>query len=197
MNTRTEARTKRVYEVANQRQPNITVVLENIMDPHNIMACLRTCDAIGMQSAHVIETIKPVFTTVIGKRSSTSAKKWVPVTIHSSVEDCYKVLREEKKQIFTTHLSEDSKELYEMDFTPDMALVFGNEQNGVSEKAVEMADGNFTIPMFGMIRSLNISVACAVTLYEALRQRKAAGLYDSRQLSDTDFNQLVEKWMGI
>lgn len=161
------------------------------------MACLRTCDAIGMQSAHVIETIKPVFTSVIGKRSSTSAKKWVPVNLYDSVESCYEVLRKQNKKIFTTHLSEDSKELYEMDLTQDIALVFGNEKDGVSERAVELADGNFTIPMFGMIRSLNISVACAVTLYEALRQRKAAGLYDSRQLSDTDFNLLLEEWMGM
>ena len=75
-----------------------------------------------------------------------------------------------------------------------MALVFGNERDGVSEELTALTDGNFIIPQVGMIRSLNISVACAVTLYEAYRQKHAAGQYNQQSLTDSEYFLLSKQW---
>ena len=103
-------------------------------------------------------------------------------------------LRQKYDKIFTTHLAADSVGLYEIDFTGSVALVFGNEHEGVSDEIRGQADGNFIIPQVGIIKSLNISVACAVSIYEALRQRTIAGCYEKRNLPDGQFEELLEKW---
>jgi tRNA (guanosine-2'-O-)-methyltransferase len=103
-------------------------------------------------------------------------------------------LREKYDKIYTTHLAADSVSLYDIDFTGSVALVFGNEQEGVSNEIRSMCDGNFIIPQMGIIRSLNISVACAVSIYEALRQRSIAGHYQQKSLPDTQYNALLEEW---
>src|ERR1044071_3275422 len=100
-------------------------------------------------------------------------------------------------RILTTHLSSDARSLHDIDFTGSIALVFGNEHDGVSEEIRAMADGNFIIPQVGIIKSLNISVACAVTLYEAFRQKTLAGHYDKQRLSDVEFNELFAAWGGV
>jgi tRNA (guanosine-2'-O-)-methyltransferase len=78
--------------------------------------------------------------------------------------------------------------------TQKIAIVFGNEHSGVSEEALANADGNVLIPQVGMIQSLNISVACAVTLYEAFRQRSKAGLYNQSQIDDSAFHKIMKEW---
>ena len=93
-----------------------------------------------------------------------------------------------------THLGSTSVDLYELDFTPKIALVFGNEHSGVSSEIVSLTDGNFIIPQVGMIQSLNISVACAVTLYEAFRQKSIAGHYKERKLNEPVFDNLWKEW---
>ena len=88
----------------------------------------------------------------------------------------------------------DSIELYHIDFTASVALVFGNEHSGVSDEIRPLADGNFVIPQVGIIRSLNISVACAVCLYEAFRQKKLAGHYNGSLPQGSDFELLLKEW---
>src|SRR5699024_11223397 len=97
-------------------------------------------------------------------------------------------------KLYTNRLQEDAKELYELDFTDSVALVFGNERNGVSKEACKFADGNFVIPQVGMISSLNISVACAVTLYEAYRQKSRAGHYEQPKLKGEKLQQIQKEW---
>lgn len=197
MKERTTQRTSRITKAVQQRQPQLTVVLENVKDPHNIMAVLRTADAAGVLNLHVVETRVNAFTTEVGKRSSTSARKWVPVQKHVMLEPCYQQLRAEGKKIYATHLDHKAESLYDLDLTEPVALVFGNEREGLSQEAVEGADANFHIPMFGMIKSLNISVACAITLYEAVRQRQAKGLYDETQLPPAEYQSLLKKWLEM
>jgi tRNA (guanosine-2'-O-)-methyltransferase len=120
----------------------------------------------------------------LGEKSSASARKWVLTHKHSSIDECYEYLRKEGKKILTTGMSNEARSLYAIDFTEPIAIVFGNEHAGVSEEAILKADGNMLIPQVGMIQSLNISVACAVTLYEAFRQRSINGMYDSIQMDD-------------
>src|SRR5690606_33859535 len=123
-------------------------------------------------------------------KSSSSASKWLTIHQFEDAEACFSSLRKRYSSILTTHLSSEAIGLYELDLTKSIALVFGNEHSGVSGEIRRMADGNFIIPQVGIIRSLNISVACAVTLYEAYRQKQAAGHYDQRKLSEEKYEGL-------
>jgi tRNA (guanosine-2'-O-)-methyltransferase len=189
----TPERRARLLAVLNKRQHDLTVVLENVFDPHNISAVMRTCDAVGVQEVYVLNTKIPRHKKW-GAKSSSSAAKWLTVHQFTDAEACFAALRQKYDRILTTHLSSDAVGLYEIDFTTRIALVFGNEHSGVSEEIRAMADGNFIIPQVGIIKSLNISVACAVTLYEAQRQKKVAGHYDTCRLPEHQLNELLEKW---
>lgn len=189
----TPERRERLLSVLNKRQAGLTVVLENVQDPHNISAVMRTCDAVGIQEIYVLNNKIPRHKKW-GAKSSSSAAKWLTIHQFSDTAECVAALRQKYDKIFTTHLAADAVSLYEIDFTGSVALVFGNEHEGVSDEIRAQADGNFIIPQVGIIKSLNISVACAVSIYEALRQRTIAGCYDKRNLPDGQFEELLEKW---
>jgi tRNA (guanosine-2'-O-)-methyltransferase len=189
----TPERKARLEFVLSKRQNDITIVLENVFDPHNISAVLRTCDAVGVQDVYVLNTKIPRHKKW-GPKSSSSAAKWLTVHQFENAEECFFELRRKYSKILTTHLSSDAVNLYNINFTETLALVFGNEHSGVSEEIRMLADGNFIIPQMGIIRSLNISVACAVTLYEACRQKNLAGHYDKPKLNGEILKELMDKW---
>ena len=189
----TPERKERLLHVLKNRQDNITVVLENIFDPHNISAVMRTCDAVGIQEIYVLNTRIPPHKKW-GAKSSSSAAKWLTIHQHTNVAICFAELRSKYKRILTTHLSSDAVSLYKIDFTERVALVFGNEHDGVSEEIRSLADGNFIIPQVGIIKSLNISVACAVSLYEAFRQKNNAGHFDKQSLEENHAKNLMGVW---
>lgn len=189
----TPERTQKLIKVLQQRQANLAVVMENVQDPHNISAVLRTCDAVGIQDIYILNTKIPRHEK-FGAKSSSSALKWITMHQFENIEECFIVLRKKYSTILTTHLSSDAIGLYEIDFTKSIALVFGNEHDGVSEEVRNLADGNFIIPQMGIIRSLNISVACAVSIYEAYRQKLIAGQYNQASLSEIRMNDLMNEW---
>ena len=189
----TPERREKLQAVLSKRQNDITIVLENVFDPHNISAVMRTCDAVGVQDLYVLNTKIPRHKKW-GAKSSSSAAKWLTVYQFENARDCFSELRKKYSKILTTHLSSDAVNLYEIDLTQPVALVFGNEHSGVSEEIRSQADGNFIIPQSGIIRSLNISVACAVTLYEAYRQKALAGHYDKAKLNGDVLKELMDKW---
>ena len=189
----TPERKNRLEFVLNHRQPDLTVVLENVFDPHNISAVMRTCDAVGIQEIYVLNTKIPRHKKW-GARSSSSASKWLTIHQFDSLELCFRALRSKYQKIYTTHLSSDAVSLYDINFSESIALVFGNEHAGVSEETRLLSDGNFLIPQVGMIRSLNISVACAVSLYEAYRQKEKAGHYKETRLSPNHYTDLWDQW---
>lgn len=191
----TPERTDKLAQVLYKRQPDLTVVLENVFDPHNISAVMRTCDAVGVQEIFILNNRIPRHKKW-GARSSSSAAKWLTVHQFEDVAACFEALRSRYERILTTHLSEGASSLYALDLTIPTALVFGNEHSGVSEDIRELADGNFIIPQAGIIQSLNISVACAVTLYEAYRQKEAAGHYQ-RDNGEHPLKQAVRKEWGL
>ena len=154
---------------------------------------MRTCDAVGIQEIYILNTKIPRHKKW-GARSSSSAAKWLTVHQYENVEECFYTLRKRYSKILTTHLSTDAISLYEIDMTESIALVFGNEHTGVSEEIRVLADGNFVIPQAGIIRSLNISVACAVTLYEAYRQKNNARHYNRNNMDDVMKQGLLEEW---
>ena len=191
---RTSQREERIRGVLERRQPDLTVVLESVHDPHNVSAVLRSCDAIGVLRVHTVYTVEDRPAT-FGRTTSASASKWIEVVHHDSIEACYAALRGEEARILTTALRDDSTSLYDVDLSQRVALVFGNEQRGATDEAVDLADGTIYIPMMGMVESLNISVACAVTLYEALRQRLSSGRYDEPQLTELELRGLTHEWL--
>ena len=189
----TPERKAKLEYVLSRRQNDITIVLENVFDPHNISAVMRTCDAVGVQELYVLNTKIPPHKKW-GAKSSSSAAKWLTIYQFANAEECFAELRKKYSKILTTHLSSDAVNLYQIDLTQPVALVFGNEHSGVSEEIRKFADGNFIIPQSGIIRSLNISVACAVTLYEAYRQKTLAGHYDKVRLNEEILKELMDKW---
>jgi tRNA (guanosine-2'-O-)-methyltransferase len=189
----TPQRKEKLTSVLNKRQQDITVVLENVFDPHNISAVMRTCDAVGVQDIYILNTKIPPHKKW-GAKSSSSALNWLTVHQFDNAEKCFSSLRERYSAILTTHLSNDAVSLYDLDLAKSTALVFGNEHSGVSDEMLAFADGNFAIPQAGIIRSLNISVACAITLYEAYRQKDLAGHYNERKLDDARVNSLLKEW---
>lgn len=192
---RTTRRQDRVRGVLSRRQPDLTVVLENIHDPHNVSAILRSCDAVGVLKAHAVYSIEEAPAGAFARQTSASAAKWVEVDRHPSIAACYEELHRQGFSILATAIGPQAQSLYGWDFTEPTALVLGNEMRGVSDEALALADGAIEIPMAGMVQSLNVSVACAVCLYEAYRQRAAADAYDSPKLSAATLEILEDDWL--
>jgi len=189
----TPERYNRLTSVLNHRQPDLTVVLENVFDPHNVSAVMRTCDAVGIQDVYILNNRIPPHRKW-GYRSSSTAAKWLSIHQFTDAEKCFEEVRKRYKKIYASHLSTDSADMYSLDMTESIALVFGNETFGVSDEIRKYSDGDFIIPQVGIIKSLNISVACAVTLYEAFRQKKEKGHYTNRMVSEETFRQLSDDW---
>ncbi|HRE39626.1 MAG TPA: RNA methyltransferase [Chitinophagaceae bacterium] len=189
----TPERREKLLMVLSKRQPDLTVVLENVFDPHNISAVMRTCDAVGIQEVFILNTKIPRHKKW-GAKSSSSAAKWLTVHQFENTAECFSSLRKRYSRILTTHLSSDAIGLHEINMTEPIALVFGNEHSGVSDDIRALADGNFIIPQVGIIQSLNISVACAVTLYEAFRQKNLAGHYNRDNMDHVMKQELLKEW---
>lgn len=173
------SREQKIRNLVQNRQFDLTVILENVDDPHNIGAVLRSCDSVGIREIFVLYT-RPGLQNhklELGKRTSAGSRKWIDVYLYREVEACMEHVRRNYAQVFATHLAHDAKSLYELDLAQSVALMFGNEADGLSNLALSHADGNFIIPQIGMAQSLNVSVACAVSLYEAYRQRMVLGKY--------------------
>lgn len=167
-------------EIIGKRQMDLTVVLENVHDPHNIAAVLRTCDSVGIPIIYAIVNdprIPDDRYSDLSNKSASGAVKWVEVREFRDVHEAMLEVKSKYHNILATHLSDDASDLYGIDFKGACAIVFGNEHAGISPELMEYVDTNFVIPQEGFVKSLNISVACAVTLYEVMRQRRSSGNY--------------------
>lgn len=189
---RTEKRIEKIKWVLSKRQPSLRVVLENIHDPHNVSAIFRTCDAAGIPKVSLIYNVEKF--PKIGKKSSASAYKWIEKEKFKTVEECYEQLKKEKYVIYASSLNDNAKNLYDLDFTKKSAIVLGNEHRGLSKEAEDLADERFYIPMFGMVQSLNVSVSAAISIYEAVRQKKLNGSYDKSESSSKELKKLIDEW---
>lgn len=189
---KTDERLQRIISTATARQISLHVVMENIHDPHNVSAIFRTCDAVGVSKISLLYTFESF--PRISKTSSSSANKWIDVEKFTDTGKCYDQLRSQGFKVYASMLNKNAVNIYDIDLTQKVALVFGNEKRGVSTEAEKLADETFYIPMRGMIQSLNVSVAAAVTLYEAQRQRTLKEMYGHSQLSQDDLDILIDKW---
>jgi tRNA (guanosine-2'-O-)-methyltransferase len=191
------SREQKIRAVIRQSQPDLTVILENIFDPLNISAVLRSCDAVGVREVFVVYTRQYLDKRglVLGKRTSGGTFKWIDVYQFDNLETCFKRVRERYGRILATGLGKASESLYDLDLSAPTALLFGNEDEGVSAEALAMADGNFLVPQVGFAESLNISVACAVTLFEARRQRATKGFYEEHPKFTAEQQELLyQRW---
>jgi tRNA (guanosine-2'-O-)-methyltransferase len=182
---------------AEKSQLSLCVVLENVQDKHNVGAVMRSCDAVGVRDVHLIHTQQDLRkeTELHGYKSASASQQWIRVHVWHEVESCFNHLRAQYSQVLATHMSTESRSLYQLNLVQPTALVFGNEQRGISAETLALCTGNFLIPMHGFIQSLNISVACAVSLYEAQRQRHLTGAYtDQPDASTPQIDALMDAW---
>lgn len=196
--TISEKRLKKFKRVAAFRQ-NMTVVLENVHDPHNIGAVMRTCDSVGIQELYIIYSDPRLKEEKLEKlkNSSTGVKKWLDVKIYDNVLECMSIVKQKYSKLLATHLNEASVSLYEEDLTENIAFLLGNEHEGLTEELLEYADYNINIPQYGMVDSLNISVACAVMLHEASRQRASEGMYVIADTLTPSHESIYQQFLDI
>ena len=193
----TPKRKQRIESVLDRRQPTLAVVLENVDDPHNVGAILRSCDAFGVLDVHLLYTGgKSVRLREVRSKSAASAAKWLRLTKWDSTKKLVKELKKKKFQIAVTALGKKSKDPKNVDLTKPIAIVIGNEHDGVSPQMQKLADLNLILPMQGFIQSFNVSVATALLLYEAYRQREKKGLYKKSQLKAAERKKILKSWMA-
>jgi tRNA (guanosine-2'-O-)-methyltransferase len=174
-------RLNRMNAMLDKRQPDLTVCMEGVHKTHNLAAVVRTCDAIGVSDVHAVWKSEEM---ELRGGSAAGSQNWIDVHNYTNTEDAINALKAQGMQILVTNLSDTAVDFREIDYTKPTAIILGQEKFGASEMALAMADQDIVIPMVGMVQSLNVSVACSVVLYEAQRQRQAAGMYDKNSLSE-------------
>ena len=166
----TERRRQRLRSVLERRHDDLVIVLENIHDPHNASAILRSCDAFGVGRVDLVYT-NQVFPE-ISSGVAAQVDKWLQIDRFESAESCVSALHDQGLQVYATQLTDDAQDYLSVDLTTPAAIVLGNEHDGCSVEMLELADGSIIIPMVGFVQSLNVSVAAAVILAEMARQRR-------------------------
>ncbi|MGM0563340.1 MAG: tRNA (guanosine(18)-2'-O)-methyltransferase TrmH [Pseudomonadota bacterium] len=184
-------RHQRFVDTLNRRQTDLTVVMENVHKPHNFSAIVRSCEAVGVHRAHAVYPEGG-----IGRNAGTTvgAHKWVEVATHQNIDEPCRDLKKQGFQLLTAHLDDSAVDFRQVDYTRPTAIIMGSELHGISERAAELADHSIVIPMLGLTESLNVSVATALILFEAQRQRQLAGLYDTPQLDGETRRRLLFEW---
>lgn len=188
-------RLETIQRVTSHRQFDLTVIIENIHDPHNVGAIFRSADAVGIDELQLLYT-KEQFPNLHPKVTASGAK-WVKHNKYREPRELAKDLKARGFSIYTTHLAENAVSIHEVDWSKPSAIVVGNENRGVSSEMTDLADANILIPMFGMVESLNVSVATAVILFEACRQRLVQGKYPNPEISSTLHDEMIEEWVNI
>ena len=187
-----DRRRARLDAVLARRQPDLTVFAENLHKTRNFSAMVRTCDAVGINEVHVFQEEQ-------GLRrhwnTSQGAEKWLRVHTHESPASACGHLQDAGFRLVAAHLDETAVDYREVDYTQPVALVLGTELFGVSEATLSMCDIQVKVPMMGVTQSLNVSVACAIVLFEALKQRQAAGLYDHCRLDEDELARQRFEWL--
>lgn len=165
--------------------------MERVHKPHNLSAVVRSCDAVGVLDVHAVPSDSDLS---LHRDTSGGSSRWVGLHLHPDIPAAMKVLRETGHQVVAAHPSDDAVDFRQIDFTRPTAVLLGAELHGVTAAALEQADQTAVIPMMGMVQSLNVSVAAALFLFEAQRQRQAAGLYDRPRLSEARYRDLLFEW---
>ena len=191
----TEERWQKIEEIAHQRTRHLTVVLEDIYQPHNASAVLRSCDGFGVQDVHIIENQNQFDAS---SQVTIGADQWLTQFRYNEVnqdntEKCILSLKEKGYKVIATSPHENDQNLNDLSIDHKTALVFGTELDGISERAKELADGYVKIPMAGFSESFNISVSAAICLYNLTRRLRVSGI--DWKLSDEEISELKHLWL--
>ena len=193
----TPERYQRIETVVRQRQRGLMVVMEAVWNPHNLAAIARSCDAFGVQElAFTPRMYREEDIEMAGNLSSASAAKWLDYRVFENDSiSALTTLKAEGWHLVATTLSERAVSIHDIDFAAidRIALLIGNEKDGLSQEAQELADTHIVIPMMGMVRSFNVSVATAISLYEITRQRAQTGR--DYGLPQTEADVLLKRWL--
>lgn len=184
-------RYRRLRQCLMRRQLDLTVLMENVHKPHNFSAIVRSCDAVGIHRVHAVTESGD-----ISRHHDTAAgaQKWVNIETYNTIEKPLALFRDRGFQVLAAHVRDESVDFRRIDYTRPTAVIMGSELDGISDTAAAAADRWIYIPMQGMVESFNVSVATALILYEAERQREAAGLYDEPQLTGEPFERTLFEW---
>lgn len=169
------------------RQTDLTVCMEQVHKPHNFSAVIRSCDAVGIHCIHAVWEQR----TRLRRGTAMGAQNWVGLEEHSSIAEAVSCFKQQNMQILVTHLSDQAVDFRQIDYTRPTAIILGQEKRGATAEAIAAADQDIVIPMSGIVQSLNVSVAAALVLYEAQRQRQIAGLYDVQHLSEQECQRIL------
>lgn len=175
-----------------QRQPDLTVLMDGVHKTHNFSAILRSCDAVGVYEAHHVVGRSR---TPLASGTAQGANKWVHVRRHRDIGSAAAVLKERGFRLFAAHLSDAAVDYRSLDYTPPTAFVMGTEKFGISDDTLAHCDGEIVIPMQGWVESLNVSVAAALLLFEAQRQRLEVELYDECRLEREPYDKTLFEWL--
>lgn len=182
----------KIKETLRRRQPDLTIITENVHKAHNLSAIVRTCEAVGIMTIHTVNTIRD--NIYFDPRVTAGADKWVQQHSHPDLKTGINYLRKKGLNIYAAHLSDRSVDYRNFDYTQPTAFLLGAEKFGVSKEAEELVDEHITIPMMGMTQSLNVSVASAIILFEAQRQREQKGLYQQLRISPETYQKMIFEW---
>ena len=187
----TPERYERIRKTLEMRQPDLTVITDEVYKPHNLAAIARTCDAIGIPKIHCVW---PRDRYRLKTAATAGSSDWIEVQTHADIETGIRELQNNGVKVVAAHLTDRAIDYRDYDFTQPTALLMGTEKEGVSDAASDMADEHLIIPMRGMVQSFNVSVAAAIILNEAHYQRQAAGMYNEQRLPDEWFDRLLFEW---
>jgi tRNA (guanosine-2'-O-)-methyltransferase len=183
----TKQRYDKIRALLAKRQPDLTLLLEEVHKPHNVSAVIRSADAVGINCIHAVWQEN----TGLTRGTAMGSQAWVEIQRHRSTELAIQKLKSNNMQVLVTHLNSTAIDFRKIDYTKPTAIVLGQEKQGATSKAIAMSDQAIVIPMLGMVQSLNVSVAAALILYEAQRQRQNANMYERNSLGD----DLVQKYL--
>ena len=184
----TPERFNRIQDMLKNRQPDLTVCLEEVHKTHNLSAIVRTADAVGIHTVHAILTGKD---SRMRSGTAKGSQNWVNLQTHDDIESAVAEFKQQGMQVLATNLSEKSVDYREIDYTKPTAVIYGQEKEGISDKALELADTHIVIPMLGMAESLNVSVANGLITYEAMRQREAKGMYGEIKIAEAEQQRIL------
>lgn len=187
----TPERFQKIVSVLDKRQPDLTVITDDVHKGQNLSAIVRTCDAVGIPEVHAVysgDSYRPHTGTAMG------SQKWVHAHIYPHVDEPISKLQQQGYQVVAAHFSDKAVDFRTIDYTKPTAVLFGAERDGVSDHSLSKVDGEIIVPMLGMVSSFNVSVACAIILSEAQRQREEAGLYKERRLDKALYDKLLFEW---
>ena len=185
-----DERLNKMKRILETRQDTLRVFMDYVYSPHNLSAIVRTCDAVNVGKLYYRHQKK----IKLNNEITMGAHKWIFHEYVDNIEKFYQDIKKEGYQVVVTLLDKDTIDFREVDYTKPTLIVLGNEVDGASETSIKYADKKVIIPMYGMSQSLNVSVANAVILYEAQRQRASKGMYDKPQLSQEIIEKTIKKW---